>query len=301
MAIVGIKELPGKTPIDDCQKDEIIVKLKVKEPERHLVELIGSTYRYEIHCSVPSSNSEDSPGLHCGLLAHYPLDNNVDENSGSGNRGSLNGPIFVQGKVGHALRFDGEDDFVDLGDHLDLGDKDLSISFWMRTTQTTGWRTVQKRGTGPSSKVSGWQISGRGGSFVNTYFTDGTGKSVHFSRKNYRVNDGNWHHVVVTWSNSTSSLSLYIDGKFKEEGIRVGNPSGMNIETGRHLTFGAAWDRGSKQRQHFKGELDDVWVYDRILSVDEMRMISEFCGVTSCKFDKNGKIVATDEPDGENN
>lgn len=51
--------------------------------------------------------------------------------SGRGNNGTLtNGPTFSSGNNGY-ISFDGNDDYCNLGDVLDLGTNDLTILFWI--------------------------------------------------------------------------------------------------------------------------------------------------------------------------
>ncbi len=87
------------------------------------------------------------------------------------------------------------------------------------------------------------------------------------------VNDGKWHHFVLTAD--TNIQYLYVDGAV------VGSLSG-NIITGLGMIknqIGAGWDTGGNWPDFntgwnlFKGTIDDVRVYYRALSPGEVRQL----------------------------
>ncbi len=87
------------------------------------------------------------------------------------------------------------------------------------------------------------------------------------------VNDGVWHHVAVVFDNEIeNNYKLYVDGVLDVEG-----PIDITIDTGESvdLRIGARVD-GNK---YFTGTIDEVRVWDRALSVEELieNMNLEFC------------------------
>ena len=70
-----------------------------------------------------------------GLLAHYKLDGNVLDSSGSNLNGTVKGnPVFAPGIVGQALTFDGTGDYVDCTNNVKwdgITDK-ISVAAWIR-------------------------------------------------------------------------------------------------------------------------------------------------------------------------
>jgi hypothetical protein len=74
---------------------------------------------------------------------------------------------------------------------------------------------------------------------------------------------GKWSHVVATYDNQT--MRLYIDGKEVASGERGGpiRPSGGNLCIGNYGTGNA--------RAFFAGMLDELKLYDRALTPDEVR------------------------------
>jgi len=56
--------------------------------------------------------------LNDGLIAHYPFNGNANDASGNGNHGTVNGATLTEDRFGNAdsaYKFDGQDDYIDLG------------------------------------------------------------------------------------------------------------------------------------------------------------------------------------------
>ncbi|HMP83890.1 MAG TPA: LamG domain-containing protein [Verrucomicrobiota bacterium] len=76
------------------------------------------------------------------------------------------------------------------------------------------------------------------------------------------INDGTWHHVAATRNNTSGAMAVYVDGVLRGSGT---GPTGSR-------TFPASLRIGSLQtgNNFFNGTLDDVRLYDRILTVGEI-------------------------------
>ena len=115
------------------------------------------------------------------------------------------------------LEFDGIDDYVDLGvvEGIEFTGNDFSIQVWVKTTSTKA-QSIFVKGDGDEDWEEGekalyiesagypWFVG-----FDNEYIP-GTG---------LKVNDGLWHHIVVTWDYSGSgttendgTAAIYVDG-----------------------------------------------------------------------------------------
>ncbi|MBU3924166.1 MAG: LamG domain-containing protein, partial [Nanoarchaeota archaeon] len=85
---------------------------------------------------------------------------------------------------------------------------------------------------------------------------------------NYPISIGDWHHVVGTWDGSM--MRIYVDGEERNSAgpysgiLAVSNGGVMNI--GKYSLAGA---------YYFDGFLDDVMVYNKALSGNEVTAIYE--------------------------
>ena len=81
---------------------------------------------------------------------------------------------------------------------------------------------------------------------------------------------GRWHHVLGTFDGET--LRFYVNGHLRAAETSKFNSvnSGKNFLMGRIVPDPAAPDAASHARGHFEGLLDDVKVYNRALSLQEV-------------------------------
>lgn len=78
------------------------------------------------------------------------------------------------------------------------------------------------------------------------------------------ITDGNWHHVVCTYSNKV--LQLYYDGQLKEEKATQNEldiPDSTDFVIGNNDTRNAA-------SHNYDGGLDDLQVFNRVLTAEEV-------------------------------
>ena len=205
-----------------------------------------------------------------GLVGYWNFDENsgtvANDSSGGAHNGTLtNGPVWSAGNTGAAVTFDGTDDFVGLGDVLDMGTNDFTISAWVKSTSTAPGVTrngiIYKRTTS-SSVNAGYKLSMPNGAF-NFNIADGTNYKELTSGSGY--NDGNWHNVVAV-ADRASTMKLYVDG------ILIGSTDENNvgnIDSTTNLAIGALNTGGAVTYQQFNGSIDEVRIYNRALSQEE--------------------------------
>jgi sialidase-1 len=178
----------------------------------------------------------------------------------------LGGAEETGGVAGGALKFDGVDDAVRLPyhDELPLGTKDFTASLWFRYSAATGeqpmlWMggigstqpQVWLRGEPDSNRVRGLMTVREGASTVRTASLWTTGA----------YNDGQWHHLALR--RGGGRLSLFLDGVQWSVADVAGSVS-------RNSPFGVHIGQRMDSRAFFTGAIDDVHVWDRALSDDEL-------------------------------
>lgn len=188
----------------------------------------------------------------------------IDE-SGYGNNGTLVGGVTQgAGKFGSAYEFDGVDDCVNIpnSNSLDISG-DITISAWVKPTfNSNGDGDVLEKG-------------GCGGYLIwaatDTYFQfdkqcDG-GSVVGYDP----LSSNNWNYLTAVKSGSTSTTYL--------NGVLVGTDSNFaNFTNSGALTIGCGGD-GS-----FNGSIDDVMIFNRSLSAQE---ISALYNSSATKYSNN--------------
>ncbi len=189
--------------------------------------------------------------------------NEVIDSSGNGNDANANAASGLDtvdpGQICRAGGFDGVDDYIESSDVFALLRDTASMSFWIRTTQTgnnIGWRapgiTGVEQAGGADDIFWGWlDASGRIGISVGDNYA---------SKSTNPINDGTYHHVVLTRDATSGEYKIYIDGVLD----RSGNlPTGL-IGTS-FSSVGRIEDTGGTP-EYFEGDLDELLIFDSVLS-----------------------------------
>ena len=199
-----------------------------------------------------------------GLVGHWDFNAGegptLHDSSGHENHGKLQGPEWVASGGGHALRFDGVDDYVDCGNDASLDIRGpMTLSAWVRPM------TASAREPGIVGKYfESYALTlYRGGCW---WYISSGGNNVSSPLSKTDL----WHHVAGTFDGET--MRLYVNGhesaKKKSKTATV-NP-GKNFLMGRIVPNPDAADAASQARGHFEGLLDEVKVYNRALSLQEV-------------------------------
>jgi hypothetical protein len=224
--------------------------------------------------------------LNAGLIAYYPFNGNANDESGNGNHGSVTGAVPAEDrfeKLSSAYQFDGVNDYISMGDRLDASNKDLSVCVWIKSEdynqnakivnkgQTdAGYPAQSGFGLGIVKEAPTRDICKNAGicfSFWDDYY-----RSVSLQIPYNRLTPGSNHFVVGTLKRGdalTGQMSLYLDGTL------VGSATGVISSSNTNLPFTVGnLDAGPwSMVEHFKGEIDDLRIYDRALLEAEVRAL----------------------------
>ena len=244
-----------------------------------------------------------------GLVGYWNFDNDVNDDSGNKNHGVINGnPQYVSGMMNQALKFDGIDDFVDVPFSLDLNlpDSGGAISLWMNVDESVVLGQGNKLGVLRRNSNTNGLAEGNydfvlyqggptsphfiGGYLGNTLSNGG----VNFILGTNEITNNKWHHVVFMWNSST--ISTYYNGTLD---TIIPKTKTINYTYDLPLTIGKS-EAGYKYQPYFNGVLDEVRIYNRVLSESEILQIyNEAFGAPAVCGDGNciGETCLTCEQD----
>lgn len=199
------------------------------------------------------------PAYECysGPVLHYKCEDNADNTTVTDAIGNHNGTASkntsllstASGKLGRAFSFNG--DRIDCGADF-IGTKDVTFAAWVnvyvdgsRAILNNGmfqiWRNPDGVAVYDNPESSGW---------VGVSFHGAPGPWV-------------WHHLVVTRS-AGGSAAIYINGALVKSGL-----SGTPAAGTAHVIIGQDADGFN----WFRGALDDIRIYDRIISGAEIQAL----------------------------
>ena len=204
-----------------------------------------------------------------GLVAHWKLDEGdgttAADASGLGRDGTAYGqPLWYpsEGRIGGTLEFDGVDDYVEVSGFTGItGAAPRTCTAWIKTIEGNGeiitWGDRETAGYKWFFLVD---YAGRLRLAVEDGYVLGTAA----------VNDGLWHHAaVVSRGATTDGIELYVDGQLEYVSDRV--LQSINTAGTTTVKIGVYSD----VLKYFQGRIDDVRIYDRALSVQEVWTLAQ--------------------------
>jgi uncharacterized protein (TIGR02145 family) len=237
-----------------------------------------------------------------GLVAWYPFNGNANDELNPSDISEVDGAELSIDRFGlsdNAYYFDGYDDQI-ITNNYGPGGTGISLSFWYKTQQTTGNAYLISFGGG------GW---GTYFEIINNHWSSQTtgpcygpaltGGGTLISRGNANFpNENIWHQCVVILPANAQSLNnvlFYFDGVLLNETCSFANygAPAPNISTNTPIKFGSGYqDQGGVWSSLYEGLLDDIGIWNRALSEEEIQSIylaeapvSGCTDSTACNYD----------------
>lgn len=224
-------------------------------------------------CLSPAVCSAD---INTGLIDYWSFDgrnvnwatNTATDLSGANNNGTLismsTTTAATAGKKGQALKFDGVNDYIDGSGYSSM--QTFTVSAWIRAGQTSttfdglvDWSDSSNRRYGIGLDQTGDPVL----IYLNA-------SSLNRRREATGVNldDFKWHHIVGIFDGNNAIM--YVDGNPVTLGGEINDLSSAtnatDLRIGQH-TAGSFF---------FNGEIDEIRIYDRALSTDDVRQLYTF-------------------------
>ncbi|MGB2854098.1 MAG: LamG domain-containing protein, partial [Dehalococcoidia bacterium] len=196
------------------------------------------------------------------LMGCWRFDGNLFDSSGNDRNGTPQGdPQFGAGTYGDAVELDG-DDYVTIDGYKGvLGTHAFSVTAWIKTSDTSQQQIIH---WGNHADGQRFELRIQG----NRLRVSHGGGNV---QGDTTVTDGQWHHVAVTViDNSTASsgdVTFYVDGQ--DDTRASSDPDGWDIVANATLDLTIGW-RPTQQDRPFIGSMDDVTLYDKVLTPEEV-------------------------------
>jgi hypothetical protein len=239
--------------------------------------LFGVTYYYRCYASNDAGDAwADSStsftvlplqGAVPGMVGHWPFDNSSDVG-----KANVSDDLETVAQATHSptaqigagsLILDGNGDYLRVdGSHtlatgMPTGGNAYTLSAWIRPTGTGSRGIISWGNFGSGSQVNAFRQDG-----ANNLHNYWWGNDLNASAAPSDLDDGNWHHVLAVYeaTGSGNDHFIYVDGAVKNQR----NGSGLNCGA-VNFRIGS-----SNNGEWFLGRIDDVAVWNRALSLDEI-------------------------------
>ena len=228
-----------------------------------------------------------SQNVNDGIVAYWAFNETAGEtaadSSGNGHDGILEGdPQWVKdGYFGGALEFDQAGDEVNVPFHADLNQQEFTICAWANVDPESGNHraVISSRHEPP---LSGYIIYAEPG---NTWqFWTGTGAPPWSVVRGPGINLGEWEHLAGVCSDGKQTL--YVNGELAGETDAV-----VNVNAEQEFLIGAGANERATHQYLFNGKIDEVILYNRALSADEIAAVMERESLTAVQ--PVGKLAIT--------
>ncbi len=163
---------------------------------------------------------------------------------------------LTAGQKRNGLSFDGVNDYVDAGNESNVQLANGTVGAWFKTSNAgTTWRGIVTKQLAYGLFLNGNKLS---------LYDWGTSQE---RATNIILNDSNWHYAAVTFqSGVTNGTLIYVDGILRNTTTITVNLQTVAVKIGQ----------GGSNVQYFNGTIDEVRIYNRSLSADEIKALYNY-------------------------
>lgn len=217
-----------------------------------------------------------------GLVGYWSFNGNANDESGNGNNGIVNGATLTMDRFGtlnNAYSFNGVDNYIEITDSPSLNPLSITLSGWVNSFEDA--TDVQSNA---KAIITKWYQAINCGNASDNYnlqltFLDNTSVLVGATTPNNQaississINNiiglNTWHHFAFVHDN-LNGQKLFVDGIQ----INSNDVAGDLCNSTNNLLFGADNFSGTNFWRFLKGKLDDLGMWNRALSPQEINAL----------------------------
>jgi hypothetical protein len=232
--------------------------------------------------AVAAATHAPAADLPKGLVLHLNFDQEgpgglVTDRSGLGNSGqAYNAKWTSSGKQGGAYQFAAANSFVQVPHKPFLIVRQATFAAWFKTAKADGiWRRIldKRMDRGFALCIAGDSQDGQAKGKLAIVVNGG-----YFCLSDSVVTDGAWHHAAATYDGA--NLKLYVDGQLQKQVAAARGDIAPNVSP---LTIGMNGSNPTSQErgQSFEGTIDEVMIFNRALSAEEVKTLTSAGGGTA--------------------
>ena len=212
-----------------------------------------------------------------GLAAYYPFNGNANDASGSGNHGTVTAAALTVDRLGNpnsAYAFDGVSSFITVPDSPSLRiANDITVVCWLKFSQTNLDVRFVGKGADCGRNYGLWGLWKSGFWMFQQFPPEGgcVGCQENTASTVPAVQIGRWYQMVGVRSGNVSRL--YLDGILLEYADAHPENCSASTYTGNEPLIIGAPGYASPLLNFMQGSLDEIRIYNRALSSNEVAQL----------------------------
>lgn len=224
-----------------------------------------------------------------GMVSLWSFDDQSANDVFNNNNGVVNGASWnEQSKVGGGYQFNGTSDYINVSNNI--LNNEQTIAFWVKPEDNSGANTVVSALGSESGLFKGFRIDAKAG--LNAYIYNNVSNLIDAISMSSPISTGEWYHVALTISQRNSLTKLFINGEEKAaESFSAFGSVNTDMDFGRYNLYDNIF---------YKGELDEVVLYNRALSNYEISNIYNNSAKNK-DYCQGLRILRTSPEDGQDN
>jgi len=231
-------------------------------------------------------------------VGFWRFEGNTADSGSGGNNGTLKDStggsrtaptaLVTDPQRGKCLKLDG-DGYLDIPSGVtELGDADFTIAVWIKTANNGGSILSKSNGNGEwEEKEKELYVAD---SEISEGDKDGTveyvGHSCEWVRGSTRIDDGQWHHIALTWDADEEAGCVYVDGAPGTDDVSFSGGADNDGDTVR-----IGFSESEHSSGNFVGLIDDVAIFDAALTAEQVIELRKLTGGDKIK------VIPTSEKD----
>jgi len=214
---------------------------------------------------VPDENVEDVNSLQ-NQLAYWSFDDGTAKDLIGRHNGIIHGATKTEGKFGYGLRFNGQNNYVEIpfNKELDFKKKSATICAWIKLEGEPKQYAHRIIRIGEQITFGVESKSLKLGGYIYTYDWQGD-----WTETNYSLKYNEWYHVVMRWNGK--DRSYFVNGSL----VKSVPQSGLINGPAGKITIGMCVHESPGYDYPFKGIIDEVRIFNRALWEKEIESLAE--------------------------
>ena len=214
-----------------------------------------------------------------GIVAWWKAEGDANDLIGTNNGVLVNGVSFTSGEVGQAFSFNGNQ-YVDIADSPSLEiTNTITVEAWINRFSTGSQHSIVEKYFCPAGGGYAFRVNSND---KLEFYTEDDCHNASNATGSTTLQANQWYHVVGLWDGS--NIQVYVNGIIDGTFSSTRNPKFGTTP----LRIGA---RGDDTATRFYGLIDEVAIYNRALSANEIQAIYAAGNAGMCRIP-----IITSEP-----